>query len=158
MTLSAKDRSVIRAFTEQRTARGDKLSTDGSRLNGSWMGGGKIAWWSSDGIHFGDLGSRSAQSVQNLVRNEAVPNTLPSTVVVRDKTSGGTVHLTVRRGVVVGAGGSDPSRFVGRTVEEAKLIAKSSASSRIVREGKKRVTSALGSKTVIRVGKRCCKV
>lgn len=141
MSIAPKDKLVVRAFTERRAVEGTKLHTDGSRLDGYGMGGNKIAWWESDGIHFGDLGSRTAQSVQNLVHKEAPPNVLPQFESFKDKTSGSHVHLTIRRGVVTGVMGSDPSRFMGKTLEEAKRIASSSA-----------------SKKVIRVGSRCFKV
>lgn len=46
---------------------GNKLSTDGSRLDGNWMGGRGIAEWNNGKISFGDLGSRSAQKVQRFI-------------------------------------------------------------------------------------------
>jgi len=43
---------------------------------------------------------------------------------LKDRHSGNYVYLTVRGGVVVGAMGSDPKRFVGLTVERARHIAR----------------------------------
>lgn len=134
MKLSNKDHLVIRAFTEQRTARGDKLDTDGARLDGSWMGGSKIAYWVGDQIFFSDLGSRAAESVKKAVIAEAAPNTVPTGITLQDKHRG-QIHLVVRRGIVTGAMGSDPERFVGKTIEEAQRIAKSSAKQKLIRVG-----------------------
>lgn len=76
MQLGIKDRRVIDAFTDGKKADGHKLSTDGHRLDGEWMGGRGIAEWSGGAEHgvivFNDLGSRAAQTVQRAVR-KAVP-------------------------------------------------------------------------------------
>jgi len=75
-TLGDKDRKVIDAFTSQQAAQGNKLSTDGTKLDGHWMGGSGIAEWRNGKIHFNDLGSRAAQTVQNAVRKSAPKNDL----------------------------------------------------------------------------------
>lgn len=50
----------------------------------------------------------------------------PTTPVVKlkDRHSGGHVWLTVRDGTVVGAMGSDPQRYLGMTIDEAKHVAR----------------------------------
>ena len=79
--IGKKDKAVIKAFTEQRTATGHKLDTDGQQLDGMWMGGRRIASWEptlypktgtiSSQIVFHDLGSRSAQQVQRAIAKVA---------------------------------------------------------------------------------------
>ena len=68
MKLGVKDQRVLRAFAERLPAGGHKLSTDGERLDGHWMGGSNIAEWAAGHVVFHDLGSRAAQSVQRAVR------------------------------------------------------------------------------------------
>lgn len=67
-TRAKSDRDVIAAFIARRSATGKKLSTDGQRLDGHWMGGSGIAKWSGGKIVFGDLGSRAAQTVQKAIQ------------------------------------------------------------------------------------------
>jgi hypothetical protein len=45
------------------------------------------------------------------------------TVKIKDRVSGGAIWLNVRDGVVVGAMGADPKRFVGLPVEQARRVA-----------------------------------
>lgn len=47
-----------------------------------------------------------------------------TTVKLKDRYSGDHVWLTVRDGVVVGAMGSDPKRYVGMTIERARHVAR----------------------------------
>ena len=47
-----------------------------------------------------------------------------SSVKLKDRYSGGHVWLTVRDGIVVGAMGSDPKRYVGMTLDQAKHVAR----------------------------------
>lgn len=68
MILGKRDKRVITAFTDRRKADGYKLSTDGRRLDGAWMGGSNIASWENGKIVFHDLGSRAAQTIQRAVR------------------------------------------------------------------------------------------
>ncbi len=83
MTLGKKDKAVIEAFTSGNQASGHKLSTDGVRLDGHWMGGSNIAEWVHPthrrvGMKYGmvielnDLGSHAAQTVHRAIR-KAVP-------------------------------------------------------------------------------------
>jgi len=74
MTLTKTDKAVIRAFTEHYAASSKKLSTDGKRLDGHWMGGNGIAVWRGGKIVMPDLGSKAAQTVQNAVKREAPAN------------------------------------------------------------------------------------
>src|SRR3972149_1984744 len=73
-TSTPAGKKVVRAFLDKRSASSPKLSTDGKRLDGNWMGGNRIAEWIGDKIVLHDLGSKSAQTVQNLVRREAPSN------------------------------------------------------------------------------------
>ena len=45
-------------------------------------------------------------------------------IKLKDRYSGGHVWLTVRDGIVVGAMGSDPKRYLGMTIDEAKHVAR----------------------------------
>lgn len=75
--LSDADKKVIRAFTEHRPAEGKRLSTDGQRIDGLWMGGQKIAiWGDGDQIHFHNLGSKAAETVQRAIAREVPKNWL----------------------------------------------------------------------------------
>jgi hypothetical protein len=64
-------RKVVLAFLDKHPASSSKLSTDGRKLDGLWMGGSGIAEWSGGKIVFNDLGSRSAQTVQRQIRRLA---------------------------------------------------------------------------------------
>lgn len=46
--------------------------------------------------------------------------TLYAELKLRDRASGGYIYLTIRHGVVVGAMGCTPKRFVGLTESEAR--------------------------------------
>lgn len=76
LRLGKQDKAVIRAFTERRTLDGHKLTTNGTKLEGYWMGGNDLAHWRDGKIHLPDTGSRSGQTVQNAVRREAPKNDL----------------------------------------------------------------------------------
>ena len=74
LKIDLADKKVIKAFTEKKKAEGKKLTTDGKVLDGQWMGGNKIAEWKGGKIHFNDLGSKAAQTVQKALRKEAPKN------------------------------------------------------------------------------------
>jgi len=74
LKLTPKDKDVVDAFTEQKPATSKKLSTDGKRLDGMWMGGNGIAEWKNGKIVTNDLGSKSAQVVQNYLTKIAPSN------------------------------------------------------------------------------------
>lgn len=73
-SLSAADKRVVKAFTDQTPASSRSLTTDGQRLSGNYMGGDGIATWEQGRIHFHDLGSKFAQTVQRAVAKEAPRN------------------------------------------------------------------------------------
>jgi hypothetical protein len=50
-----------------------KLSSDGMRLDGMWMGGTGIAQWDKGHVYFNDLGSNAAAKVQKAVVKMAKP-------------------------------------------------------------------------------------
>lgn len=72
--LSKSDRAVILAFIARKSADGAKLSTDGTTLDGMWMGGREIAKWQGDHIYLNDLGSKAALAVHKVIRQEAPKN------------------------------------------------------------------------------------
>jgi len=49
-------------------------------------------------------------------------------LILRDKISRNPIHLKIRDGVVVGAMGSDPSRYVGLSEDQARMVASSARS------------------------------
>lgn len=71
LRLGKKDQAVIGAFLDRKPLEGLKLSTDGKRLDGLWMGGGNLASWKGSKIDLPDTGSRSGQTVQNAIRKRA---------------------------------------------------------------------------------------
>ena len=72
MKLTPKDRKVLAAFLDGAARTSEKLSTDGRRLDGLWMGGAGIAFYTSGGdIAFSDLGSRAAQTIQRAIARAA---------------------------------------------------------------------------------------
>jgi len=68
LTIGKQDKAVIIAFADEQPAKGKKLSTDGKRLDGDWMGGKGIAEWKGRKVHLNDLGSKAAQTVQKMVK------------------------------------------------------------------------------------------
>jgi len=73
LRLGPKDKKVIDAFYEHKSMESKKLSTDGERLDGNWMGGDKIAYWKGGKVHISDVGSRAGQTVAKAVK-KAVPS------------------------------------------------------------------------------------
>jgi hypothetical protein len=80
--LTKTDKRVIDSFLNHQSAESRKLSTDGIRLTGNWMGGTNqgrgIAWWSGDKVHTDAPVGRSVQLVQRAVRRAAWPHVLAS--------------------------------------------------------------------------------
>ena len=72
--LTPKDKAVINAFTDKKPAESRKLSSDGTTLDGLWMGGREIAVWKGGKIVLNDLGSRSAQLVQDFLKRNTPRN------------------------------------------------------------------------------------
>lgn len=72
MKLTPKDRKVIAAFIDGDAQTSAHLTTDGQRLDGRWMGGNHIAFFTTGGdIAFTDLGSKAAQTVQRAIARAA---------------------------------------------------------------------------------------
>lgn len=69
--LNKKDRKVIEAFLVKQGCEGRLIVSTGKRLDGCWMGGRGIAEWRGTKIICNDLGSRSSQTVQRALRNQA---------------------------------------------------------------------------------------
>lgn len=76
LRLTPKDKKVIDAFTSMEKMDSSKLTSTGTQLDGNWMGGTGIAFWRDGKIFFRDLGSRSAQTVQNAIKKSAPKNLL----------------------------------------------------------------------------------
>lgn len=52
------------------------------------------------------------------------PDPTTSSVKLKDRYSGGDIWLTVRDGVVVGAMGTEPKRYLGMTLDQARHVAR----------------------------------
>ena len=78
LELSDKDKGVVNAFLDKKEADSKKLTTNGKRLDGNWMGGLGIAEWKGEKIDMPDLGSKSAENVQKYIQKEAPQNWLKS--------------------------------------------------------------------------------
>lgn len=76
VSMGAKDKKTIEAFTDKKAAESKKFSTDGKRLDGLWMGGKGIAVWEGGKIHFNDLGSKAAEQVQRYIKKSTPKNWL----------------------------------------------------------------------------------
>jgi len=76
LKLGLQDKKVIDAFLDKKKASGTKLTTDGTTLDGLWMGGAGIAKWEKGKIQMPDLGSKAAQTVQKAVAKKAPKNWL----------------------------------------------------------------------------------
>jgi len=72
----------------------------------------------SDGRWFGPVKKPTAQIKREIA--QALSRPVPETIKLKDRYSGGHVWLAIRDGRVVGVTGADPSRYMGRTLEEAK--------------------------------------
>lgn len=76
----------------------------------------------------------SSRSSPRSSRTHAVKQDAHPVVKLKDRDSRNYVWLTIRDGVVVGAMGSDPRRYMGMTLEQAKHLARHGGKSK-VREG-----------------------
>ena len=74
MKLTLKDRKVINYFLLEKSFDSKNLTTDGKRLDGTWMGGNGIAEWKGGKIHMKDLGSKAAQTVQKALKRAGANN------------------------------------------------------------------------------------
>jgi hypothetical protein len=74
MRLGIADQKVLRAFSEKKAAEGKKLSTNGRILDGHWMGGGRIAEWTREGVYLpATHGSSAVDNVQRQLRRHLAP-------------------------------------------------------------------------------------
>ena len=112
-SLTKADKDVIRAFTEHRTATSNLLATDGQTLDGNFMGGKGIATWKAGKIHFHDLGSKTAQTVQRAVAKEAPRNWLAANPKAHEV--GKTVGKYTKKGArAIGRGAKVAAKATGR--------------------------------------------
>ncbi len=95
LRLGKKDKKVIKAFVDQKALDGHKLTTDGERLDGYWMGGNNLAYWKNGKIELPDSGSRAGQTVQNAVRRAAPANDLREKSMSKSKNPGYYERFTV---------------------------------------------------------------
>lgn len=75
MKLTSADKKIVKAFLNRDPGEksSKKLWTDGTRLDGLWMGGAEIAEWKAGKLHFRGYDSRSQQTVAKAVVKEAPP-------------------------------------------------------------------------------------
>ena len=76
LKLGKKDKAVLAAFADGKAAEGPKLSTDGKRLDGSWMGGNGLAAWKGGKVHVADSGVRSGDVVKRALKKVVPKNDL----------------------------------------------------------------------------------
>lgn len=70
-TWTKSDKAVVAAFLEKKSAEGKKLSTDGETLDGGWVGGNKLAFWTKGKISFGSRPhGRADQTIIRYMRRE----------------------------------------------------------------------------------------
>ena len=67
---------------------------------------------------------RGAGNARAHATRKGAPDPTTSSVKLKDRYSGGHVWLTVRDGTVVGVMGSDPKRYLGMTLDQARHIAR----------------------------------
>lgn len=72
--LQKSDIVVINAFLDKKSASSKRLSTDGKSLDIVGMGGRGVVVWGPKHIVFQDVGTRSAQTVQRMVKKIAPKN------------------------------------------------------------------------------------
>ena len=72
--LGKKDKGVLDAFSDKKSAESKYLSTDGKTLDGNWMGGSNIAKRKGNKIEINDIGSRAQQTVVKALRKIAPAN------------------------------------------------------------------------------------
>ncbi len=65
----SRDERVLRAFLNREPLSGNKISTDGQKIDGHWLGGSGIARWEGEHhIEMPDLGSKAADRIQKKLR------------------------------------------------------------------------------------------
>ena len=85
--MSPNDKTVVMSFLSQESNDSKKLTTDGSRLDGNWMGGRGIAEWVGNQIKLNDLGGKASQTVHNFIRKNAPRNQLKHDNALRGKSA-----------------------------------------------------------------------
>ena len=93
-SMNAGTKKVIDAFLDKKPMDGKKLSTDGKRLDGEWIGGRGIAQWDRGKIYFNDLGSKAAQTIQRAIKKAAPKNWLGEDVELSEAKYGYYVLLS----------------------------------------------------------------
>lgn len=130
-TSTPAGKKVVMAFLDKRAADSQKLRTDGKRLDGNWMGGRGIAEWIGDKIVLHDLGSKSAQTIQNIIRREAPANWLKpnsrrrtslrrNTSLVKQGADASALALMKRIEAAVGSGAYDVAAITFERLDEWK--------------------------------------
>lgn len=78
LKLGKGDRKVIAAFVDGNAESSDKLHTDGTRIDGLWMGGNDIARWDNGKIVLGKgrPHGRADQALLRAIKKAAAPNDL----------------------------------------------------------------------------------
>ena len=84
LAMSPADKKVVADFINRKSGESKKLTSNGNSLDGNWMGGTGIARWDGGQITMKDLGSRSAQTVQNLIKKLAPAKLLKEAGLVND--------------------------------------------------------------------------
>lgn len=85
-SLGPADKKVLDAFIDKRALDSKKLSTDGKRLDGLWMGGGNVAEWSGNKIQFNDTGGKSGDTIHRAIKKMAPRNAIASQRTARRRT------------------------------------------------------------------------
>jgi len=67
ITLTKLDKRVLMAFIDQKSGESKRLTSDGERLDGNWLGGNKIAYWVDGKMEFGE-GRPHGRSDQTIIR------------------------------------------------------------------------------------------
>lgn len=75
-----------------------------------------------------------------------------STVKLKDRHSGGHVWLTVRNGIVVGVMGSDPKRYLGMPLDQAKHVARYGGTGKIKKTARGHAVVARAGNGGIQIG------
>jgi len=72
-SLTKSDKRVIRAFASRMPDASKLLASDGTRLDGLFMGGGGLAHWSGSKLHLPESGGKISESIQRAVSRAVAP-------------------------------------------------------------------------------------
>lgn len=92
LKLTKGNKKVIDAFINKKKADDQKFESTGTVLDGLWMGGKEIAYWKNNKINFGNLTSRSQQTVQKYIR-KAAPSMDLNEAVTKSKSASKVLKL-----------------------------------------------------------------